>query len=61
MIKKDPKPQVRQYAVQALGMIGASTIIQNLKELENDKKYYVREAVKQAIYRIQNKGRKIVF
>ena len=54
---KDSKPQVRQYAVQALGMIGASTVIPNLRELENDEKDYVRLAVRQAIYRIQNRRR----
>jgi phosphatidylserine/phosphatidylglycerophosphate/cardiolipin synthase-like enzyme len=48
----DSKPQVRQYAVQALGTIGASTTIPQLKKLENDEKHYVRVAVKEALEKI---------
>ena len=45
----DVKPQVRQYAVKALGDIRDGRAVPDLKRLEEDPSSYVREAVRTAV------------
>ncbi|MBI1969938.1 HEAT repeat domain-containing protein, partial [Candidatus Woesearchaeota archaeon] len=52
---KDQKPQVRLYAVKALGRIATPAVIPQLKKLEMDEKEYIRKSVKRAVNLIQRR------
>ena len=51
----DKKPQVRQYAVKALGETGDASVIPPLNNLLNDKKDYVIKSAKLAIIKLSKK------
>ncbi|MFQ6121191.1 MAG: HEAT repeat domain-containing protein, partial [Methanosarcinales archaeon] len=49
----DEMPQVRQYAVKALGIVGDESVLDKLLQIaETDDKYYVRESANIAIGKI---------
>ena len=57
LIRIEEKPQVKQYAINALGMIGNNTALPLLEKIQSDQneKDYVRQAAKNAINLINSK------
>ncbi|MBU4266235.1 MAG: HRDC domain-containing protein [Candidatus Altiarchaeales archaeon] len=51
----DEKPQVRQYAVKALGKIGHPITVKDIEKLLSDEKEYNREAARYALRQIMQK------
>jgi adenine/guanine phosphoribosyltransferase-like PRPP-binding protein len=56
LLAKETKPQVRQYAVKALGSIGDAQAIGLLERIANDEneQHYTRDSAKAAILRCRN-------
>lgn len=55
LLEGEPKPQVRQYAVKALGIIGAREVWPVLQEIAEDpaEMYYVRRTAARALRQVR--------